>query len=108
MHPSMPPIYITYMNRFNVKALALDDDEILGAIENSSPPKDAAKPSSSRACTQPGMAHGHFNVLRGSLGGRWTRRASRSSGISSTTTCTACRRTRHARSVRSPQGVPRR
>ena len=32
-YAAMPPIYVTYMNRFDVEALGITDDEILAAIE---------------------------------------------------------------------------
>ena len=34
MH-AMPPIYITFLNRLDIEALALSDDEIIAAIETS-------------------------------------------------------------------------
>ncbi|MFO0292958.1 MAG: hypothetical protein ACK51F_06425 [Rhodospirillales bacterium] len=29
----MPPLYVTYLNRFDIEAIALTDDEILAAVE---------------------------------------------------------------------------
>ncbi len=39
-----PPIYVTFLNRLDVEALALTDDEILGAIEGRWRRKAAARP----------------------------------------------------------------
>lgn len=63
----MPPLYITYLNRFDVEALALTDDEILAAIEAS-----LAQQGRGETVIEPRMhlepkagQVGHFNVLRG-------------------------------------------
>jgi alanine dehydrogenase len=69
-HAARPPIYVTYMNRFDVEALGITDDEILAAIE-----EQLATQGRGEAVIEPRMhlvpkvARGHFNVLRGSLGG---------------------------------------
>jgi alanine dehydrogenase len=66
----MPPLYLTYMNRFDVEALALTDDEILDAIEGALAAQGRGESViEPRMHLEPGVARGHFNVLRGSLGG---------------------------------------
>ena len=68
--PGMPPIYITYMNRLDVEALALADDEILAAVESGLAAQGRGESVlEPRVHLEPGVARGHFNVLRGSLGG---------------------------------------
>ena len=64
------PIYITYLNGPDVAELALTDDEILAAIESS-----LAAQGRGTTVIEPRMhlipdakVHGHFNVLRGSIG----------------------------------------
>lgn len=68
----MRPIYLTYLNGLDVEALALQDDEILGAIEAS-----LAAQGRGETVIEPRMhlipdpnVHGHFNVLRGYIGGQ--------------------------------------
>ncbi|HET6158087.1 MAG TPA: ornithine cyclodeaminase family protein [Dongiaceae bacterium] len=65
-----PPIYITYLNGLDVAELKLTDDEILAAIESS-----LAAQGRGTTVIEPRMhlipdakMHGHFNVLRGSIG----------------------------------------
>jgi ornithine cyclodeaminase len=66
----MPPIYVTYLNRFDVEALAMTDDEILAAIEAQLAAQGRGEAViEPRMHLEPGVAHGHFNVLRGSMGG---------------------------------------
>jgi alanine dehydrogenase len=67
----MKPIYITYLNGLDVEAAALADDEILAAIEGS-----LAAQGRGETVIEPRMhlipdrkVHGHFNVLRGYIGG---------------------------------------
>lgn len=67
----MPPVYIDYLNRFDIEALALADNEILDAIENS-----LAMQGRGDTSIEPRMhihpragVEGHFNVLRGWIGG---------------------------------------
>ena len=81
---SMPPIYITYLNRLDVEALALTDAEILAAVE-----AGLAAQGRGETVIEPRMHlvpepdyPGHFNVLRGYVGGRSTSPASRSSATS--------------------------
>jgi len=67
---AMPPLYITYMNRFDIEALRMTDAEILEAIEDQLAIQGRGEAViAPRAHLEPGVAHGHFNVLRGSLGG---------------------------------------
>jgi alanine dehydrogenase len=66
----MPPIYITYLNRLDIEALKITDDEILAAIEGSLATQGRGEAViEPRVHLEPGVARGHFNVLRGSLGG---------------------------------------
>jgi ornithine cyclodeaminase len=67
---TMPPIYITFLNRLDIEALKIDDAEILTAIERSLlaqgrgetviEPRVHLEPKSGQI--------GHFNVLRGWIG----------------------------------------
>ena len=67
---AIPPIYISYFNRFDVEALKLTDNEILDAIEASLAAQGRGEAViEPRVHLEPGVARGHFNVLRGSLGG---------------------------------------
>ena len=69
-HEAMPPIYISYFNRFDVEALKLTDNEILDAIEAALAAQGRGESViEPRVHLEPGVARGHFNVLRGSLGG---------------------------------------
>lgn len=66
----MPPIYITYLNRLDIEALKITDEEILGAIEGALATQGRGEAViEPRMHLEPGVARGHFNVLRGSLGG---------------------------------------
>ena len=65
------PIYVTFLNGPDIAELKLTDQEILDAIETS-----LAAQGRGEAVIEPRMhlkpnpeIHGHFNVLRGSLGG---------------------------------------
>ena len=65
-----PPIYVTYLNGLDVAELKLTDEEILSAIESS-----LAAQGRGTTVIEPRMhlipdakVHGHFNVLRGSIG----------------------------------------
>jgi ornithine cyclodeaminase len=69
-YASMPPLYVVYMNRFDVEALAMTDDEILDAVERQLAIQGRGEAViEPRMHLEPGVADGHFNVLRGSLGG---------------------------------------
>ncbi len=64
----MQPIYIDFLNRFDVEALAITDDEILHAIETSLATQGRGEAViEPRMHLEPGVANGHFNVLRGAL-----------------------------------------
>src|SRR5258708_31764941 len=66
----MTAIYISYLNRLDIEELALTDDEILAAIEGSLAAQGRGESViEPRVHLEPGVARGHFNVLRGSLGG---------------------------------------
>jgi alanine dehydrogenase len=65
----MCPIYLTYLNAFDVEALALVDDEILAAVE-----RGLAAQGRREAIIEPRVhlipdqaVRGHFNVLRGAF-----------------------------------------
>jgi ornithine cyclodeaminase len=69
-YEAMPPLYLTYLNRFDVEALNLTDDEILAAVEGQLAAQGRGEAViEPRMHLEPGVARGHFNVLRGSLGG---------------------------------------
>jgi len=66
----MPPLYVTYLNRFDIDAIALGDDEILTAVEAQLASQGRGEAViEPRVHLEPGVVNGHFNVLRGSLGG---------------------------------------
>jgi alanine dehydrogenase len=65
----MSPIYLTYLNTFDVEALALVDDEIVAAVE-----RGLAAQGRREAVIEPRVhlipdtaVRGHFNVLRGAF-----------------------------------------
>ena len=66
---SMPPVYIDFLNRFDVEELHLTNEEIIGAIEQQlrlqGEGQTVIQP---RVFLEPGVARGHFNVLRGAIG----------------------------------------
>jgi alanine dehydrogenase len=63
----MDPIYIDYLNAFDIDALDLSNDEILGAIETSLGAQGKGETViEPRVHLEPDASfHGHFNVLRG-------------------------------------------
>jgi ornithine cyclodeaminase len=64
----MPPIYITYLNRLDIEELRITNDEILTAIETSLATQGRGEAViEPRMHLEPGVANGHFNVLRGAL-----------------------------------------
>ena len=64
----MKPIYISYLNRLDVEELTLSNDEILTAIESSLETQGRGEAViEPRVHLEPGVANGHFNVLRGAL-----------------------------------------
>jgi len=66
-----PSVHITYLNRLDVDALNITDDELLTAIENSLGMQGRGDTAiEPRTHIQPRAgADGHFNVLRGWIGG---------------------------------------
>ncbi len=67
----MRPIYLTFLNRHDIEAVALTDDEIIAAIEAS-----LAMQGRGETVIEPRVhlepkagVEGHFNVLRGWIGG---------------------------------------
>jgi ornithine cyclodeaminase len=65
-----PAIDIHYLNRPDVEALALTDAEILAAVERGLAMQGrGATVIEPRVHLEPGVAEGHFNVLRGAIGG---------------------------------------
>ncbi len=69
-HDKMPESSIDYLSRLDVERLSLTDDEIIGAVEDGLRLQghgDAV--IEPRVHLEPGVSNGHFNVLRGSLGG---------------------------------------
>ena len=63
-----PPIYITYLNRFDIEALGITDQEILDAIEMGLAMQGRGQSViEPRVHLHPGVSNGHFNVLRGAL-----------------------------------------
>jgi ornithine cyclodeaminase len=66
---AMPPVYIDFLNRFDVEELALTDAEIIGAIETQLRLQGEGHTYiQPRVFLEPGVARGHFNVLRGAIG----------------------------------------
>ncbi len=66
---SMPPVYIDFLNRFDVEELHLTDAEIIGAIETQLRLQgEGHTVIQPRVFLEPGAARGHFNVLRGAIG----------------------------------------
>ncbi len=65
-----PPVYVEFLNREDVRALALDDEEILDAVERSLALQGRGETvNGDRTHLHPRAGvEGHFNVLRGWLG----------------------------------------
>jgi ornithine cyclodeaminase len=64
----VPPIYIAYLNRLDIEELDITDDEILSAIEASLASQGRGETViEPRMHLEPGVANGHFNVLRGAI-----------------------------------------
>ena len=64
----MPPIYIAYLNRLDIEELNITDAEILAAIEAALKSQGLGEAViEPRVHLEPGVANGHFNVLRGAL-----------------------------------------
>ena len=68
---AQPPVYFDYLNRFDIEDLALSDTEILAAIEGSLAMQGLGDTEiEPRTHIRPRAgARGHFNVLRGWIGG---------------------------------------
>ena len=68
---TMPPVYFDYLNRFDIEDLALTDAEILAAIEDSLTMLGRGETEiEPRTHIRPRAGvEGHFNVLRGWIGG---------------------------------------
>lgn len=66
-----PPVYLDYLNRFDLDALEFGDDDILAAIEASLAMQGRGETSiEPRTHIRPRAGvEGHFNVLRGWIGG---------------------------------------
>ena len=65
----MDPIYFTYLNRQDIEALKLSDQEVLDAIESGLVRQGRGEAViEPRVHLEPKLADGHFNVLRGVLG----------------------------------------
>ncbi len=63
-----PPIYVTFLNRLDIEELQITDDEILDAVEASLAVQGRGEAViEPRMHLEPGVARGHFNVLRGAL-----------------------------------------
>ncbi len=63
-----PPIYLTYLNRLDVEALAITDAEILEAVEGGLAAQGRGEAViEPRVHLEPKVSNGHFNVLRGAL-----------------------------------------
>jgi len=64
----VPPIYIAYLNRLDIDELKITDDEILSAIGASLASQGRGETViEPRVHLEPGVANGHFNVLRGAI-----------------------------------------
>ncbi|MCJ2071355.1 ornithine cyclodeaminase family protein [Methylobacterium sp. J-030] len=64
----MKPIYLDYLNRLDIAELGMTDAEILAAIETSLATQGRGEAViEPRVHLEPGVANGHFNVLRGAL-----------------------------------------
>jgi len=64
----LPPIYIAYLNRLDIEELKITDEEILAAIEAALKSQGLGEAViEPRVHLEPGVANGHFNVLRGAL-----------------------------------------
>lgn len=67
---SIPESWIDYLNRLDVATLELTNDEILAAVEYGLRLQGSGEAViEPRVHLEPGVTNGHFNVLRGSLGG---------------------------------------
>ena len=70
MSVPMPPVYVDFLNRFDIAELRMTDAEIIGAIESALAAQGRGETViEPRVFLEPGAARGHFNVLRGAIGG---------------------------------------
>lgn len=66
----IPETWIDYLGRIDVQKLSLSNDEILESVEEGLRLQGLGEAViEPRVHLEPGVSHGHFNVLRGSLGG---------------------------------------
>ena len=64
----MKPLYIAYLNRLDIDELKFTDEEILQAIEAGLASQGRGQTMiEPRVHLEPGVANGHFNVLRGAI-----------------------------------------
>ena len=64
----MQPIYISFLNRLDIEELRITDAEILAAVEASLAIQGRGEAViEPRMHLEPGVANGHFNVLRGAM-----------------------------------------
>ncbi len=64
----MPSIYIDYLNRPDIAEIGITNDEVLAAIESSLASQGKGETViEPRVHLEPGVANGHFNVLRGAI-----------------------------------------
>jgi ornithine cyclodeaminase len=69
-HEQLPESWIDYLSRLDVERLDLTNDEILDAVEGGLRLQGSGEAViEPRVHLEPGVSNGHFNVLRGSLGG---------------------------------------
>ncbi len=69
-HANTPPVYLDYLNRFDIEALGITDEEILSAIEAALVSQGHGETEiEPRTHIRPRTGvEGHFNVLRGWIG----------------------------------------
>jgi len=66
----IPETWIDYLSRIDVQKLSLNNDEILESVEEGLRLQGMGEAViEPRVHLEPGVSQGHFNVLRGSLGG---------------------------------------
>ena len=71
MSESSPPVYLDFLNRFDIESLGITDDEILQAVEDALISQGRGETEiEPRTHIRPRTdVEGHFNVLRGWIGG---------------------------------------
>jgi alanine dehydrogenase len=66
-----PPVHIDFLNRLDISRLELTDDEIIAAVELGLAMQGRGETAiEPRVHLEPHTVEGHFNVLRGWIGGR--------------------------------------